>query len=222
MSKVGDSIRDARNAKGMSQKQLGKKLGVSEGFINEIESGKKVINEKFMERIGKVLGGSVQNMSSMFQNIAYEEEKSQPAPKAKTPEKVNDVWNDAFGSVIKTIGIYGYDLNKTVGTKQLPVISKKVEGFNPEKVLFIKIENDDLMGFRICKDDVAFANLTNEIENNAICLIDYNDTRVIRQIKRLDNNKLLLISNKISLKTETVSHKDIKVIAKLNRVEFEV
>ncbi|WP_010297930.1 helix-turn-helix domain-containing protein [Clostridium senegalense] len=222
MSKVGDSIRDARNAKGMSQKQLGKKLGVSEGFINEIESGKKVINEKFMERIGKVLGGSVQNMSSMFQNIAYEEEKSQPAPKAKAPEKVNDVWNDAFGSVIKTIGIYGYDLNKTVGTKQLPVISKKVEGFNPEKVLFIKIENDDLMGFRICKDDVAFANLTNEIENNAICLIDYNDTRVIRQIKRLDNNKLLLISNKNSLKTETVSHKDIKVIAKLNRVEFEI
>ncbi|GAA0127182.1 XRE family transcriptional regulator [Clostridium sp. CTA-19] len=222
MSKVGDSIRDARNAKGMSQKQLGKKLGVSEGFINEIESGKKVINEKFMERIGKVLGGSVQNMSSMFQNIAYEEEKSQPAPKAKAPEKVNDVWNDAFGSVIKTIGIYGYDLNKTVGTKQLPVISKKVEGFNPEKVLFIKIENDDLMGFRICKDDVAFANLTNEIENNAICLIDYNDTRVIRQIKRLDNNKLLLISNKISLKTETVSHKDIKVIAKLNRVEFQI
>ncbi|GAA0117409.1 helix-turn-helix domain-containing protein [Clostridium senegalense] len=222
MSKVGDSIRDARNAKGMSQKQLGKKLGVSEGFINEIESGKKVINEKFMERIGKVLGGSVQSMSNMFQNIAYEEEKSQPMPKAKTPEKVNDVWNDAFGSVIKTIGIYGYDLNKTVGTKQLPVISKKVEGFNPEKVLFIKIENDDLMGFRICKDDVAFANLTNEIENNAICLIDYNDTRVIRQIKRLDNNKLLLISNKNSLKTETVSHKDIKVIARLNRVEFEI
>ncbi|MGL4730633.1 MAG: helix-turn-helix domain-containing protein [Clostridium sp.] len=222
MSKVGESIRNARNAKGMSQKQLGKKLGVSEGFINEVETGRKVINEKLIERIGKVLGGNLQNMTNMFQNMAYEEAKKEPVQKTKTPEKINDVWNDAFGSVIKTIGIYDYSLTKTTGSKQLPIISKKVEGFNPEKVLFIKIENDDLMGFRICKGDIAFANLTNEIENNAMCLIDYNNTRVLRQIKRLDNNNILLISNKGSLRTETVSHKDIKVVAKLNRVEFEL
>lgn len=223
MSKVGETLKKARNDKGMSQKQLAKKLGVSEGFINEVETGRKVINEKMMERIGKVLGGELKTASTMFQDIAYEESKIvKTEVRNKAPEKINEVWDDAFGSVIKTIGIYNYDLSKPVGNKQLPIISKKVEGFNADKVLFIKIANDDLMGFRICEGDVAFANLTSEIENNAICLIDYNNERVIRQIKRLDASKILLISNKNSLRTETVSHKDIKVIAKLNRIEFEL
>jgi transcriptional regulator with XRE-family HTH domain len=221
MSKVGENIKKARNEKGMSQKQLAKKLGVSESFINEVESGRKVINEKLIERIGKVLGGDIQNMTSMFQNIAYEESKNESVtPKNKAPETVKDVWNDAFGSILKTIGVYKYDLDKPIANRQMPIISNKIEGYNSDKVLFIEIENDDLMGFRICKGDIAFANLTTEIENNAICLIDYNGERVLRQIKKLDSNKVLLISNRGSLRTETLGVKDIKVVAKLNRVEI--
>jgi len=86
----------------------------------------------------------------------------------------------------------------------------------------VRIENDDLIGFRIAKGDLAFANLTSEIENNAIFLLDYNGERVLRQIKKLDANKLLLISNRGSLRTETASPKEIKIIAKLNRLEIKL
>lgn len=221
MSKVGENIKRARNEKGMTQKQLAKKLGVSEGFINEVESGRKVINEKLMDRIGKVLGGNVQNLSSMFQNIISEEEKiEKSSPIRKAPEEVKDVWNDAFGSVLKTVGIYNYDLNKPIGSRQMPVISKKIDGYNADKVLFVKIENDDLMGLRICEGDIAFVNLTSEVENNSICIIDYNGERVLRQIKKIDSNKLLLIKNKGTLRTETVAFKDIKVIGKIVKVEI--
>lgn len=224
MSGIGERIKNARNAKGMTQKQLAKKLGVAESFINEVESGRKVVNENLMDRIGKVLGGDLEDMSSMMNTLIMEEEKVKTAPKKvnKPAEAINDVWNDALGSVLKSVGIYGYDLSKSVGKKELPIISNKVEGFAQDKVLYLQIENDDLIGLRIAKGDLAFANLTSEIENNAICLIDHNGERVLRQIKKLDANKILLISNRGSLRTETVSPKDIKVIAKLNRLEIKL
>ena len=220
MSRVGDRIKLVREAKAISQKQLGKKIGVSEGFINEVELGRKVINEKFLEKLSKILGEEIEDTSVSFQ--AEEPEESKPRLERPTTGKVNEVWNDAFSSVLKDVTIYKYDLAKSIGTRQMPIISNKVEGYAQDKVLFLEIENDDMQGFRICSGDIAFAHLTREIENNAITLVDYNGERVLRQIKNLDSNKVLLISNRISLRTDTVKHTDIKVIAKLDRVEFKL
>lgn len=230
MSTVGERIKQGRNTKGMTQKQLAKKLGVSENYINDVENGRKVVEEKFIERVGKVLGGDLAEMTTLFDNIAYEERKSSEsnlkthnAAKAnKVKETINEVWNDAFSSVLKSVGIYTYDLNKPIGKKELPVISNKIEGYAQDKVLYIKIENDDLLGFRICQGDLALANLTSEIENNKIYLMDINGERVIRQLKKLDSNKVLIISNKNMVRTETAHPKDIKVIAKLNRLEIQL
>lgn len=221
MSRVGDRIKEVREAKAISQKQLGKKLGVSESYINEIEIGRKVINEKMLEKISKILGEEIEDTSVSFHADEYVEERK---PKLDRPSevKVNEVWNDAFSSVLKNVAIYKYDLVKAIGMKQMPIISNKVEGYAQDKVLFLEIENDDMLGFRICSGDIAFAHLTHDIENNAISLVDYNGERVLRQIKKLDSNKILLISNRGSLRTETVQHKDIKVIAKLDRVEFKL
>lgn len=221
MSRVGDNIKQVREEKAISQKQLGKKIGVSESFINEVEMGKKVINEKFLEKISKILGEEIEDTSVSFHADDYVEERK---PKLERPssEKVNEVWNDAFSSVLKNVTIYKYDLVKTIGIRQMPIISNKIEGYAQDKVLFLEIENDDMLGFRICSGDIAFAHLTHEIENNSISLVDYNGERVLRQIKKLDSNKILLISNRISLRTDTVGHNDIKVIAKLDRVEFKL
>ncbi|GAA0771750.1 XRE family transcriptional regulator [Clostridium subterminale] len=230
MSTVGERIKQGRNAKGMTQKQLAKKLGVSENYINDVENGRKVVEEKFIERVGKVLGGDLAEMTTLFDNIAYEERKSSEASTKsqgivknnKIKETINEVWNDAFSSVLKSVGIYNYGLNKPIGKKELPVISNKIEGYAQDKVLYIKIENDDLLGFRICQGDLALANLTSEIENNKIYLIDINGERVVRQLKKLDSNKVLIISNKNMVRTETSHPKDIKVIAKLNKLEIEL
>lgn len=230
MSSVGERIKAARNLKGFTQKQLAKKLGVSESYINDVECGRKVVEEKFIERAGKVLGGGLEEMTTLFDNIAIDEKKKEEnkprgyaAVKATKPKgEVNDLWNDAFSSVLRSVGIYNYDLNKPLGKKELPVMSNKIEGYSQDKVIYLKIENDDLLGFRICQGDLAFANLTTEIENNKIHLIEVNGERVLRQLKKLDSNKILMISNKNMVRTETAHPKDIKVIAKLNRLEIEL
>ena len=55
MSRVSDNIKKARLDIAMSQKQLAKKLGVSESFVNEIETGRRVLNENTINRIANVL-----------------------------------------------------------------------------------------------------------------------------------------------------------------------
>ncbi|HEY5576439.1 MAG TPA: helix-turn-helix domain-containing protein [Clostridiaceae bacterium] len=223
MSRVGDKIKNIRMSTGMSQKQLAKKLGVAENFVNEVETGRKIINQDLIDRISKVLGKDINDITMSFEEQVFEEEKvKKPAEAVRKdkPEQVSDVWNEAFASVIKSIPIYNYSLTKVLGSKQLPLLNNKIEGHNQDKVFYLEIEGDDMIGFRIAKGDLAFSVSTNEFFNNSISLIQYGDKRVVRQLQRLDNSKALIISNKGSVVTETVSIKDVKVIAKLERLEI--
>lgn len=225
MSRVGSKIKEARLSLKMTEKQLAKKLGVSESFIKEVESGRKVVSESVMDKISKVLGKDLNDITMSFEAQVFEEtlnEKENKKENKKNIEAVNDIWNDAFSSVLKTIPIYGYDMNKALGMRQMPIINNKIEGYSKDKVLFLQIEEDDMIGFRISKGDIAFGHITHEVENNAICLIEHGDKRCIRQIKRLDSSKLLLISNSNTLRTETAGVKDIKVLVRLDRVEIKL
>ncbi|KOA18897.1 anaerobic benzoate catabolism transcriptional regulator [Clostridium homopropionicum DSM 5847] len=220
MSRVGIKIKEARLGSNMTEKQLAKKIGVSESFIKDVELGRKVINEDIMNKISKVLDKDINDITMSFEAEVYKEElKVEPK---KNLEKVNEVWNDAFSSVLKTVPVYGYDLNKALELRQMPVINNKIEGYGKDKVVFIEIQDDDMAGFRIAKGDIAFGHLSHEIENNSICLVEYNGQRVIRQIKRLDNTKLLLVSNKSSVRTETVGVKDIKVLVIFIKLEIKL
>lgn len=234
MSRVGEKLKDAREKLGLSQKQLAKKLGVAESFINEVEQGRKILSESMLTKISKIVGKDINDVNmSIEEEVAREqvEVKAEAVKSSKVIDKkasdknlpeVNDVWNNALSSVLKSVPIFKYDLNAVVGLRQLPVISNKIEGHAQDKVLYLLIENDDMLGFRIAEGDIAFAHLSHEVQNNTICLLELNSERVIRQIKKLDNSKVLLISNKGSLRTETVYIKDINIIAKLDLIEIKL
>lgn len=222
MSRLGEKIKNTRTNMGISQKQLSKKLGVNEAFINDVECGRKIINQNLIDKISKVLGKDINDITMAFEEQVYEEEKGKKYSVEPKKEPVKEVWNEAFGSVLKNVPIYKYDLQKTSSFKQLPLINNKVEGYAQDKAFYLEIEDDDMMGFRIAKGDMAFAHSTHEVENNAICLVEYGNNRVVRQIKKLDNNKILLISNKGSFTTEAVEIKEINILAKLDRIEIKL
>lgn len=223
MSRVGETIKNLRNSKGMSQKQLGKKLGVSEKYINELEMGRKVANESLISRISKVLGKDINDIN-MYSDEKEEDIKAKERPVyvQKKEEKVNALWGNALSSILKNVPVYAYDMKKELGTRQLPVISNKINGYAQDKVFFLQVQDNDMIGFRIGKGDIAFSHVIHEVQNNAICFIEYNSERMIRQIKILDNSKMLLISNNGTVRTQTVYKKDIKPIAKLETVEISL
>ncbi|MEW8955179.1 helix-turn-helix domain-containing protein [Clostridium sp.] len=225
MSRIGEKIKTAREKGNMSQKQLAKKLGVSESFINDVELGRKIANEQFIQKVSKVLGKEMNDIS-----MSFEEEVHVDIPKSsvktaidkKKEAEAKEVWNHAFGDVLKSVPIYDYALSKVKGTRELPVHSNKIEGFSTDKVFFLEIQEDDMLGYRMKKGDIAFCTSIKELENNSICLIEYNGKAVVRYIKKLDNTKVLLFSNRGDIRTETAYIKEIKPIGRLLKLEIKL
>lgn len=223
MSRVGERIKEAREKSGMTQKALAKKLGVAEKFVNEVETGRKIINESLISKVSKVLNTDLNDINMVVTDEELQKElKAEKQVRQTKPAEVNEVWNQAFGSVLKNVPIYDYSLAQVKGYKQLATASNKIDGHTANKVFYLRIENNDMTGYRIQENDLALCYSIKEIENNSICLVEFNGKRVIRQIKKLDNVKALLISNNGSMRTETANIKEIKAIAKLYRIEFDL
>lgn len=230
MSRVGEKLKEARLKSGLTQKALAKKLGVSDKFINEVEIGKRVVQENFIERASKLLNVDLNDISMVVTDEALMEERKEENAREKEKKKVSpktlgetsEVWTEAFSSVLKKVNIYDYSLNNVLGDKEIPNYSGKIEGFPVDKVIYLKIADNDMSGFRIMKGDLAFGHLVKEVSNNGIFLIEYKEKRIIRQIKLLGNSRALLISNEGSVRTETVELNSLKVIAKLERIEFNL
>lgn len=223
MSRVGENIKEARLKAGLTQKVLAKKLGVAEKFINEVETGRKVASEGLISKASKVLGIDLNDVSMVVtDDDLMEERKSQAkSPVTFNSKEKNEVWSDAFASVLKNVPIYNYNLSTKLGSKELPIHSNKVEGFHQDKVCYIKVEGTDMTGFRMMEGDIAFAHLVKEI-SNGFYLLEYKGSRKIRQVKLLGNSKALLISNGGAVLTETMEVKEVKAIAKLERLEISL
>lgn len=228
MSRVGDKIKEARIQNGLSQKVLAKKLGVAEKFINEVEMGRRVAQESFIDKASKILKADFNDVNMVVTDEALlEERKAIKETKNSFQRKDNktnedEVWTNAFSSVLKNVPIFDYSLKNNKGYKELPIHSNKVEGLSQDKVLYLEIQDDEMSGFRILKGDLAFSSLVKEPSNNGIFLVDYKGKRAIRQIKMLGNSKALLVSNGGSLLTETMNLNEISVVARLERLEIKL
>ena len=240
MSRIGQEINKLRIQKGMSPKQLAKKLGVSEGFVLDIETGKKIVSDDMIGRFSKALDFELgpiglfasddispskhEDTGRGLQTTAGIKPKStiNTIQKAASQQPIQEVWDDAFGNILKTVPIYDYKMDRIIDKKLLPIEKNKVEGFTKEKVFYLNIEDSDMSGFRIYKGDRAFSVLVSEIDKDGIFFVEYNGLRAVRQVKRLQADKLLLIYNKGNLITETISTKEIKVLAKLIKLEIEL
>jgi len=77
MSRVGEKIKEARLKSGLTQKALAKKLGVSDKFINEVEIGKRVVQENFIERASKLLNVDFNDVSMVVTDEALMEERKE-------------------------------------------------------------------------------------------------------------------------------------------------
>ncbi len=245
MSRIGQEINKLRLQKGLSPKQLAKALGVSENFVLDIESGKKIISDDMIGRVSKALdfelgpiglfasedkqpdknagaGGAGKTAVPAATTANVKQQAGTTQSKVNLNQPVQEVWDDAFGNILKTVPVYDYRMDRLIEKKLLPIEKNKVEGFQKEKVFYLNIEDTDMTGFRIAKGDRALSILTGEIDNDGIYFIEYNGSRAVRQVKKLQADKLLLVSNKGTLVTETISTKSVKVIARLVKLEISL
>lgn len=220
MGRMGTEICRLRKEAGMTQKQLAKLVGVTERFIEEVESGKRVLNSDLITRVSKALRQEVGKLELYDEAEVSRRPEPDVTVKKVIEKPVQAVWTDALAGVIMSVPVYDGKMEKTVGSKQLPIIANKVEGFPKDKVFYLTIDDNEMAGFRFAKGDLILACGLQEIEKDAFYFIEFGGRKLIRQVKKLDQERLLLVWNSGSLATETVGKNEIKVLARLIRLEI--
>jgi len=227
MSRVATKIKEARIKAKMTEKELAKKCGLSASYIIQIECGKKVINEKLAENILNALGEKLEFLN--LQDSIEEKEAKQSDEKRETKKKEEfytieptDQWSGALANIIKKFPIYEVDTNKIVGYKELAILGKKIEGYNWDKILFVKPSDNTMEALRVKKDDIIMINLSSEIQNNSIYLFEINNKKMIRQLRKESNNKVAIYTGIKGENPAITELSKIKIIGKCVKVEFNL
>ena len=239
MSRLGDLIRTERIRQKMTLKQVARKCGVSESYLEAVEAGTRIIQDDQARRILRTIGLRQQTEADFtLDDIAATVDLAQVYPKPPKPaakpetEKVastddgvkeekgvaGSVWLDALAAVLKRVPVMNAVM-QPVDYRLMPVENNRIEGANPEKVFFYVAPDDSMRGFRIHRDDVVFVVPAQSPIDGAVMLVEYGVHRGIRKIKRIDDTKVLLQAYDHEYDTETWSLNEVTFIGRCTRVE---
>ena len=77
-----------------------------------------------------------------------------------------------------------------------------------------------MRGFRILREDVCLIVPSNSPIDGAVMLVEYNQHRFIRKVKKLDAMTVLLQSYDREYNAETVALPEVNFLGRVTRVEF--
>ena len=243
MSRLGDLLRTERLRRKMTLKQVAKLGGVSEGYLKDVEEGKRIIADDQARRILKKMGLKEHNEEGFsLEDIAATVDLETVTPrKAAAPAKPakptldsetvyqsrseesvsGGIWLDALSSVMKRVPVYNAVL-KEISHRLLPIMDGRIEGAAPDKVFYLSAPDDSMRGFRILRDDLCLIVPSNSPIDGALMLVEYNQHRFLRKVKKLDALHVLLQSYDREYNAETVALPDVTFIGRVVRVEFTV
>ncbi len=233
MNPIAQRIREARLKAGLSEKQLAKKCGLSASYIEQIEAGRKIINEAAAANILKVFGETVESAFGSYldetpapaapaaQSRPAAQPAAKPAPRVSEPVQVeaNDQWAGALSGIIKRFPVTELHSGKAVAEKELPVLNKRIEDIPWEKLLFIAVNDDEAQAHRIRKGDILWVRATDQVQQEGLYIIERQSRRQVALLKK-EYGQLQLLKSPGDKRPETLDAKGLKIVGKCVRAEF--
>ena len=230
MSRLGDTIRSARLKAKLTEKALGKKCGLAESYIKDVESGRKIVSDDQAQRILKVLG--VANPVSTELDVAAEPEvKLRPRPRAyvlpvqeqeenarKAAEESSDAWLDALGGVVKRVPVMSPD-GVVIDHVLTPIVQGKIEGGAPDKVLYYRCPDDMLRGFRVHAGDLLLVVPATKPEDGRLMLVEYQGERMVRKLLKMDGGRVQMQAFDHEFTAVVGTIVDVKVLGRCVKLE---
>lgn len=228
MSDLGKMIQAARVKKGLTAKQLAKQCGVAENNIVDIETGRKIASEALLQRFAKILEVK---LNTDFADLAgCEPRDQQTVEKTKTShtghktqaiqEKATEQWELAFGSVMRKLPIHDLITWQITDYRLQPVINNKIDGFAPDKVVFVKVKGDALQTLGVKAGDLLKVVLVKEILHNGVHLLRLDGKLCIRRTRKVDGDKVLLMDFDRDSKTEIRTMRETEVLGRCLSAEI--
>ena len=239
MSRLGDLLLLERTRQKMTRKQVARLAGVSEGYLKDVEEGRRIIQDDQARRILKKIGVSQSSDASFtldeiaaavdLETITPPRRQSEPAPAPKAApvakhepdsgEGPSGVWLDALSSVLRPVPIMNAGW-MPVGRRMVPIQDGKIEGANPEKVVYFLVPDDQMRAMRIEKGDLALVVPQSLPVDGAIMLVEYGAHRCLRKVRLLSPSQILLQSGSREMDAEALSVSEVKFVGRAVRVEF--
>jgi transcriptional regulator with XRE-family HTH domain len=225
-------IKAERLRQGLSPKVLAKKGGISESYLVEVESGKKIIADKDAARLLKLMGRSggvladFEAQADGMQAAAPARPRQQLKIKEAQSEQeasapVNESWLAALSGAIQAVPIKNTAMH-TLKTRPMPLEGGKIAGAAPDKVFFLEVPDDSMAGYRIRRGDLALIAPAPNLKSDAYYLIEAAGKVALRKITVQDQNRVLAQWYDFEPKTELFKADDVKFIGQVKKIEFEV
>lgn len=237
MSRLGDLLLLERTRQKLTRKQVAKKCGISEGYLKDVEEGRRIIRDDEARRILKTLGTNRRNEAEFsLDEIAATVDlgtlapaKPAPEPKParepaapaapKSAEEQSGIWLDALSSVVKPVPVMNAGWIQ-VSRRMVPIQDGKIEGARPDRVVYFLAPDDSMRAMRIEKGDLVLVVPQNLPVDGAIMLVEYGAHRCLRRVRLLGNSNILLQSGDRDLDAQSVNVSEIKFVGRAVRVEF--
>lgn len=225
MSRLGDTIRAARVKAKLTEKALGKKCGLAEGFIRDVESGRRIVSDDQAQRILKALGVA-DPLSAELEVAAEPPVKLRPRPRAyvlpaeeqaenarRAAEASSDAWLDALGGVVKRVPVMSPD-GLVIDHVLTPIVNGRIEGGAPDKVLYYRCPDDMLRGFRVHAGDLLLVVPAARAEDDQLMLVEFRGERMVRKLLKLDGGRVQLQAFDHEFTAAVAPAPDVKVLGR--------
>lgn len=228
MRDIGKMIQAARIGKGLTAKQLAKQCGVAESNIVDIESGKKIASEILLKRFAKILAVDLNaDFASLAdrepqepQSVVKNDTARRPDKKPDKQEKPSEQWEMAFGNVLRKTPVYDLATWQVVDQRLLPVTNNKIDGVAPDKLIFVRVKGNALLGLGVKNGDLLKVALTREIQHNGIHLLRMDGKLSVRRTRKMDSDKVLVLDFDREPKTEMRANKEIEIVGRCLSAEI--
>ena len=230
MSRLGDLLKQERQRRKLSIKQAARMSGVSEQFLTSVEQGTRIIQDTEARRILKKLG-AVHAIEQNFtlddiaatidlQTAETKEEKPKQTYNGETGVS-GSIWLDALSAVLQKVPVYNA-VFKQIDSKFIPKQDGKIEGYPADKLMYFQVPDDDMRGFRIIREDLVLLVKEQLFIDGAIMLVQENEHYMLRKIKKLDANNIMLQSFGREYESLVYEIDSIKAVAKAIKLEAKL
>ena len=244
MSRLGDLLLLERTRQKMTRKQVARMCGISEGYLQDVEEGRRIIQDDQARRILRKIGvRKEQEVDFTLDEIAAAVDletispprRDEPQPETPAPRKPESlksgpedkgsgpsgVWLDALSSVLKAVPVMNAGWIQ-IGRRMTPILDGKIEGANPEKVCYFEVPDQSMHGMRIEKGDLVLVVPQSLPVDGAIMLVETGAHRCLRKIRLLGNSQVLLQSGDREMQADAVHVSDVRFVGRAVRVEFSL
>ena len=239
MSRLGDLIQLERTRRKMSLKQVAKLCSVSENYLDDVEQGKRIIQDDQARRILKRIGLQYQteadftldeiaasvDLHTIAPDLLKKEPEEAPGPRlvAALPAEGGDsggIWLDALSGVLREVPVYNAAWS-VVDHRSVASAGGRIEGGPADKALYFAAPDDSMRGFRILAGDLLLVVPAQSPINDALMLVRWREHYLVRQVK-LSESRLMLVSYDGELDIVPVPLSDVTFVGRCARLEIKL